>query len=44
MIAATAPIGESRPSSNTRIKAANRIVDIVIPETGLFDDPTRPAM
>ena len=30
-----------RPSSTT---AANRMVAMVMPETGLFDEPTRPAM
>jgi hypothetical protein len=44
MIAATAPIEESRPSSSTRINAANRMVQMVMPDTGLLEEPTRPAM
>src|SRR3546814_14314092 len=43
MIAATAPIGESRPSSSTSTSEANRIVAMVMPETGLLDEPTSPA-
>jgi hypothetical protein len=44
MIAATGPSFEPLPSSTISISDANRIVAIVIPETGLFDEPTRPAM
>ena len=44
MIAATGPIFESLPSSTISISEANRIVAMVMPETGLFDEPTRPAM
>src|SRR3546814_16380668 len=43
MIAATAPIGESRPSNSTSTSEANRIVATVMPETGLLDEPTSPA-
>ena len=43
MIAATGPMDESRPSSSISTSEANRIVAIVMPETGLFDEPTRPA-
>src|SRR3546814_4621748 len=43
MIAATAPIGESRPSNSTSTSEANRIVAMVMPETGLLDEPTSPA-
>src|SRR3546814_2274181 len=42
MIAATAPIGESRPSNSTSTSEANRIVAMVMPETGLLDEPTSP--
>src|SRR3546814_15526055 len=42
MIAATAPIGESRPSNSTRTSEANRIVAMVMPETGWLDEPTSP--
>ena len=44
MIAATGPSFEPLPSSTISISDANRIVAIVMPETGLFDEPTRPAM
>src|SRR3546814_8176955 len=43
MIAAIAPIGESRPSNSTSTSEANRIVAMVMPETGLLDEPTSPA-
>ena len=43
MIAATGPIGESLPSRNTSTTDAKRMVAMVMPDTGLFDDPTRPA-
>ena len=44
MIAATGPRAAVRPISSISITEANRIVQIVMPETGLFDEPTRPAM
>ena len=42
-IAATGPVSAwpSRKSSNS---AENRMVAMVIPDTGLFEDPTRPDM
>src|SRR3546814_20330419 len=43
MIPATAPIGESRPSNSTSTSEANRIVAMVMPETGLLDEPTSTA-
>ena len=43
MIAATGADRRSRPSSSTSTSDANRIVAIVMPDTGLFDEPTRPA-
>jgi len=43
MIAATAPIGDSRPSSSINTTDANRMVAMVMPDTGLFDEPTNPA-
>ena len=43
MIAATGPIFESAPSSSISTTEANRIVAIVMPETGSFDYPTSPA-
>src|SRR5207342_2425987 len=43
MIAATAPIGELCGSRNIRITEANRMVQMVMPETGLLEEPTRPA-
>ena len=36
--------GGPLPRIASRISEANRIVEIVMPETGLFDEPTRPAM
>ena len=36
--------GEERPSNTARTSAANRMVAIVRPDTGLLDEPTRPAM
>src|SRR6187549_1075090 len=42
-IAAIGPALESRPMPSSSV-AATRIVEIVMPETGLFDEPTRPAM
>ena len=44
MIAAIGPSAEPRPRSNTSTSDANKIVAIVMPETGLFDEPTIPAM
>jgi hypothetical protein len=44
MIAATGPSAAPRPISTTSSSDANRIVQMVMPETGLFDEPTRPAM
>src|SRR5690606_27231362 len=44
MIAATGPIVASAPISTTSTPAENRIVAMVIPDTGLFEEPTRPAM
>ena len=44
MMVATGPAAAFRPSSSVRISAANRIVQMVMPDTGLFDEPTRPAM
>ena len=44
MIAATGPSAALRPISSISTTAANRIVQMVMPETGLFEEPTRPAM
>ena len=44
MIAATAPISEFRPSMIASMIAANRMVQMVRPDTGLLDEPTMPAM
>ena len=44
MIAAIGAEGEPRPRSKTSTSEANKIVAIVMPETGLFDEPTMPAM
>ena len=35
---------EFPPTIHMRTSEANRMVQMVIPETGLFDEPTRPAM
>lgn len=52
MIAATAPNGAAPmptgtspllPSSNTSTAEANRMVEMVMPDTGLLDEPIRPA-
>ena len=43
MIAATAPMLESLPSSSISTNDANRIVAMVMPDTGLFEEPTSPA-
>ena len=43
-IAATGPTSEPRPRKASSTSDENRIVEMVIPETGLFDEPTRPAM
>src|ERR1700679_3988991 len=42
-IAATGPAGLLRPMPSSS-SAEGRIVAIVMPDTGLFDDPTSPAM
>jgi hypothetical protein len=42
--AATGPISEVGPRKPSNTRAANRIVAIVMPETGLLEEPTRPAM
>src|SRR5262245_10740933 len=42
--AATGPIDELLPRNAASTSAANRMVAIVMPDTGLFDVPTRPAM
>src|ERR1700741_1628514 len=44
MIAAAGPVAEFGPSNTSNTTAENRIVPIVIPDTGLLDVPTRPAM
>ena len=44
MIAATGPTALPRPISPSNTTAANKIVAMVMPDTGLFDEPTRPAM
>ncbi len=44
MMAATGPRTAFLPMSSRSTTAANRIVEIVIPDTGLLDDPTNPAM
>ena len=44
MIAATGPSAAPLPISSRSSSDANRIVQIVMPETGLFEEPTRPAM
>ena len=44
MTAATGPIAESLPRKANNTSAANRIVAMVMPDTGLLDEPTRPAM
>ena len=44
MIVATGPREEWGPMSNNSTNAENRMVEMVIPETGLFEEPTRPAM
>src|SRR5262245_64585794 len=41
--AAIGPAGVSRPRPSSS-SADTRIVEIVMPDTGLFDEPTRPAM
>src|SRR6185503_10192268 len=42
-IAAIGPAGDFMPRPSSR-SAETRIVETVMPETGLFDEPTRPAM
>jgi hypothetical protein len=37
-------MGEDLPRHPTSTSAANRMVAIVMPDTGLLDEPTRPAM
>src|SRR3954468_20565570 len=44
MTAATGPMVEDLPRNATSTSAANRIVAIVMPDTGLLDEPTSPAM
>src|SRR5512145_1946984 len=44
MIAATGPSAAPLPISSISTSEANRMVQMVMPETGLFDEPTRPAM
>ena len=41
---ATAPMVDLLPTIHMSTREANRMVQIVMPETGLFDDPTSPAM
>ena len=42
--AATGPISLSGPIMSSSITAENRMVAMVMPDTGLFEEPTRPAM
>src|SRR3954468_20872989 len=42
--AATGPMVELLPRKPSNTSAANRMVAMVMPETGLLEDPTRPAM
>ena len=44
MMAATGPNLASLTHQHVSTSDAKRIVPIVMPETGLFDEPTRPAM
>ncbi len=44
MMAATGPASLSLPIKTNSTTAENRIVAMVMPETGLLDEPTRPAM
>ena len=44
MIAAIGPSAASRPMSRISTSDANRIVAMVIPETGLLEEPMMPAM
>ena len=44
IIALAAPSGDPAPRMINNSKDENRIVAMVTPETGLFDDPTMPAM
>ena len=41
---ATAPIADLPPTIHMSTSEANKMVQIVMPDTGLFDEPTRPAM
>ena len=41
---ATAPIEELPPTIHISTSEANKMVQMVMPDTGLFEDPTRPAM
>ena len=43
-IAATGPTVLPGPSMASNTSEANRMVEMVMPETGLLDDPTSPAM
>ncbi len=42
--AATGPMALSLPIMSSSITAENRMVAMVMPDTGLLDEPTRPAM
>src|SRR5687767_6779742 len=44
MMVATGPDSAVRPMSIVSTSAAKRIVQMVMPDTGLLDEPTRPAM
>ncbi len=44
MIAAAGPLFAPGPMSASNSNDVSRIVAIVIPDTGLFDEPTSPAM
>ena len=42
--AATGPMLLSGPIMSSSMTAENRMVAMVMPDTGLLEDPTRPAM
>ena len=44
MMVATGPIAALAPMSPSSTAAANRMVAMAMPETGLLEEPTRPAM
>ncbi len=44
MMVATGPIAALAPISPSSTAAANRMVAMAMPETGLLEEPTRPAM